>query len=302
MRGTEFAELTAFMAVADKRSFARAAADLGIAPSTLSQTIRALEERLGVRLLNRTTRSVAPTEAGLRLLTELQPAFESVGRAVEGINAFRDKPAGTLRLLMGRAIANAAIAPMIAPFLTAYPEIKLDIVSDDGNIDIVSGRFDAGLRIGELIEKDMVAVRLVEGPFMTCVASPAYLAARAIPKTPDDLRAHACIRHRWAYDDTIRPWSFEKDGQHIDVAVDGPLIVNDLNLAQIAALAGAGIAYLPRGMLGRVIEEGRLVSMLDDWRTARSGVYIFYPSRRQVPAPLQAFIAFARKAVSPAAG
>jgi DNA-binding transcriptional LysR family regulator len=301
MRGTEFAELTAFVAVADKRSFAKAAAELGIAPSTLSQTIRSLEERLGVRLLNRTTRSVAPTEAGERLLVELQPAFENVSRAVEHVNAFRDRPAGTLRLLMGRAIANAAIAPMIAPFLSAYPEIKLDIVSDDGNIDIVSGRFDAGLRIGELIEKDMVAVRLIEGPFMTCVASPAYLEGREIPQTPDDLHAHNCIRHRWSYDDTLRPWTFEKDGQQVEIAVDGPLIVNDLNLAQIAALAGTGIAYLPRGMIGRVIAEGRLVSMLDDWRTARSGVYIFYPSRRQVPAPLQAFIAFARKAVNSAA-
>src|SRR3954453_15129664 len=191
MRGSEFAELTAFVAVAEQRSFARAAAQIGIAPSTLSQTIRALEERLGVRLLNRTTRSVAPTEAGERLMAQLQPAFEGVSHAVAAGNDFRDKPMGQLglvlsrpigplRLLMRRPIANGAIASLLAPFLAAYPEITLDIVSDDSRLDIVSGRFDAGLRIGERIERDMIAVRIIDEIHMYCVGSPAYFTGREI--------------------------------------------------------------------------------------------------------------------------
>jgi DNA-binding transcriptional LysR family regulator len=301
MRGTDFAELTAFVAVAENRSFAKAAAQLGIAPSTLSQTIRTLEERLGVRLLNRTTRSVAPTEAGERLLAQLQPALDGVAQAVETVNEFRDKPMGTLRLLMGRVIAGAAIMPLIAPFLAAYPQIKLDIVSDDSRADLVEGRFDAGLRIGELIERDMVAVPLIRDLRIGCVASPEYLKGRDIPATPNALQGHACIRHRWAFDDTIHPWHFEKDGESIDIAVDGPLIVNDLNLAVGAAVTGAGIAYLPLGMIGRPIAERKLLPLLSDWCPTRSGVYIYYSSRRQVPAPLQAFIAFARKAVNASA-
>ena len=298
MRGTEFAELTAFVEVAEQRNFAKAAAHLGIAPSTLSQTIRSLEERLGVRLLNRTTRSVAPTEAGERLLAQLRPALENVGRAVEGVNAFRDKPMGTLRLVMGRAIASA-IMPLIPPFLATYPEITLEIVSDDSNVDLVAGRFDAGMRLGELIERDMIAIRLLNEIRMVCVAAPSYLANRAPPQTPDALQEHACIRHRWGYDETIRPWLFQKGNEQIEIAVDGPLIVNDLNLALSAALAGAGIAYVPFGIVTRAIAEDRLVPMLQEWSSSRSGVFIFYPSRRQIPAPLQAFIAFARKMVPP---
>jgi DNA-binding transcriptional LysR family regulator len=300
MRGTEFAELTAFVAVAEQRSFARAAAQLGIAPSTLSQTIRALEEHLGIRLLNRTTRSVAPTEAGEQLLAHLRPAFEGVANAVEAVNLFREKPMGTLRLLMGRALPTAAITPMIAPFLTAYPEITLDIVSDDSRTDLVGERFDAGLRIGELIERDMIAVRLIEALQLTCTAAPRYLEGRELPLTPEALRTHDCIRHRWGWDGAIHPWQFEKDGQHLEIAAQGPLIVNDLNLALNAALTGVGIAYLPHDMAQRFIAEGRLVPMLQDWCPTRSGVYIYYPSRRQVPAPLRAFIAFARRAVNPA--
>ncbi len=177
MRGTEFAELTAFMAVAEQRSFTKAAAQLGIAPSTLSQTIRTLEERLGVRLLNRTTRSVAATQAGERLVAQLQPALEGVAHAVESVNAFRDKPMGSLRLLVGRPIALAVMEPLIGPFVAAYPEISLEVVADDARTDLVGGRFDAGLRLGERIEGDMIAVRIVDEIKLTCVASPGYLAA-----------------------------------------------------------------------------------------------------------------------------
>jgi DNA-binding transcriptional LysR family regulator len=296
MRGSEFAELTAFVAVAEQRSFAKAAAQLGIAPSTLSQTIRALEERLGVRLLNRTTRSVAPTEAGERLTAQLQPAFEGVSKAVEAVNDFRDKPMGTLRLLMSRPIANGAIASLLAPFLAAYPEITLDIVSDDSRVDIVSGRFDAGLRIGERIERDMIAVRIIDEIHMYCVGSPSYFANRERPKLPEDLRNHDCIRHRSQWDGAVHPWEFERAGQKIEIAVQGRLIVNDVYLALRAALAGAGIAYLSHNMASPYRADGRLVPVLAAWCVALSGVYIYYPSRRQVPAPLQAFINFARKA------
>jgi DNA-binding transcriptional LysR family regulator len=295
MRGTEFAELTAFVEVAEQRNFAKAAAHLGIAPSTLSQTIRSLEERLGVRLLNRTTRSVAPTEAGERLLGQLRPALENVGRAVEQVNAFRDKPMGTLRLLVGRPIALAVMEPLIGPFLAAYPEISIEIVSEDSRTDLVDGRFDAGLRIGERIERDMIAVRIVEQIHLGCFASPRYLAAHAPPRTPHDLRAHECVRVRAQWDDAIHPWEFLENGKPFELVVHGRLVVNDLALALRAAAAGSGIAYLSTIMAAPYTSDGRLVSLLQDWCPSLSGVYIYYPSRRQMPAPLEAFVAFARR-------
>jgi len=297
MRGTQFAELSAFVEVAQGRNFSKAANQLGIAPSTLSQTIRSLEERLGVRLLNRTTRSVATTEAGERLLIALQPAVESLRSAMEGINAYRDRPAGTLRLLARRAIATTVFAPMIAPFLKAYPEITVDAVSDDLRMDLVSNRFDAGMRIGELIERDMIAVKLIDTIRLVCVASPEYVAEHGMPKTPHELGRFDCIRHRWKFDESVRDWPFEKDGERLEIAPQGRLIVNEAQNAVMASIRGVGIAYLPFGMVSRFVEEKRLVTMLEDWCTSFSGIYIYYPSRRQVPAPLQAFIDFAKKAV-----
>jgi DNA-binding transcriptional LysR family regulator len=298
MRGTEFAELTAFAAVAEQRSFARAAAQLAIAPSTLSQTIRGLEERLGVRLLNRTTRSVALTEPGERLLAQLRPALEGVSRAIETVNEFRDKPIGTLRIVMGRAVATTAFAPMIAPFLKAYPEIALEAVSEDARVDLASGRFDAGLRIGELIERDMIAIKLVDGIRLVCVAAPSYLEGRELPRTPRDLAHHECIRHRWKIDETIRPWQFEKDGERIEIDPQGRLIVNEAQNIVTAAVNGVGIAYIPARMAAPFVVDKRLVLLLADWCTSFSGLYLYYPSRRQIPPPLQAFIDFARKALS----
>jgi DNA-binding transcriptional LysR family regulator len=213
------------------------------------------------------------------------------------VNDFRDKPMGTLRLLMSRPIANGAIAALMAPFLAAYPEITLDIVSDDGRIDLVSGRFDAGLRIGERIERDMIAVRIIDEIHTYCVASPSYLKDRDLPQAPEDLRAHECIRHRSQWDGAIHPWEFQRgDDNKVEIAVNGRLIVNDLYLALRAALAGAGIAYLSHNMSAPYRADGRLVPILAAWCVALSGVYIYYPSRRQIPAPLQAFISFARKA------
>lgn len=301
MRGTEFAELTAFVEVAEQRNFAKAAAQLGIAPSTLSQTIRSLEERLGVRLLNRTTRSVAPTEAGERLLGQLRPALDNVGRAIEEVNAFRDKPMGTLRLLVSRPIALAIMEPLIGPFLEAYPEISLDIVGDDSRLDLVEGRFDAGLRVGERIERDMVAVRIVEGIHLTCVAAPRYLTRRERPRTPRDLDAHECVRVRVQWDGSIHPWEFLDGGKPFELVVHGRIIVNDLALALRAAAGGAGVAYVSRLLAEPYVADGRLVTLLEEWCPALSGIYIYYPSRRQVPAPLAAFVAFARKLAYPRA-
>lgn len=295
MRGPEFAELTAFVAVAENKSFTRAAAQLGMATSTLSQTIRVLESRLGVRLLNRTTRSVAPTDAGERLLTQLQPALDGVGKAVESVNAFRDTPMGTLRLSVTRPASLHVIAPLLAPFLAAHPAITLEIVADDSRGDIVSGRFDAGVRIGEMIEQDMIAVRLAHEFSMVAVAAPSYLEQHPAPETPDDLAQHNCIRHRWTWDGGVHPWTFERGGERIEVAVEGQLIVNDLHLALFAARGGAGIAYLPDAFICPLVNQGELVRLLEDWSLTKSGVFLYYSGRRQVPAPLQAFIGFVRR-------
>jgi DNA-binding transcriptional LysR family regulator len=187
---------------------------------------------------------------------------------------------------------------MVAPFLAAYPEITLEAVSDDMRLDLVANRFDAGLRIGELIERDMIAVKLIDRIRLACVASPAYLKRREVPQVPADLMQHECIRHRWKFDEAIRPWEFEKDGERVEIEPQGRLIVNEAQNVATAAASGVGVGYLPLGMVARQILEKRLVQLLPDWSTAYSGVYIYYPSRRQTPAPLQAFIDFARKATS----
>jgi DNA-binding transcriptional LysR family regulator len=228
MRGPEFAELTTFVAVAEQRNFTRAAANLGIAPSTLSQTIRALEDRLGVRLLNRTTRSVATTEAGERLLAELQPALDGIDKAMETVNAYRDTPMGTLRLCVSRPASVHIIAPLLSPFLAAHPAITVEITTDDSRQDIVKGGFDAGVRIGELIEQDMIAV-LADSYRMVTVASKEYLEKHPAPAHPDDLREHNCIRHRWSWDGILHPWRFERGNERLEVAVEGDLIADDLN-------------------------------------------------------------------------
>ncbi|SDR19500.1 DNA-binding transcriptional regulator, LysR family [Rhizobiales bacterium GAS191] len=299
MRGSQFAELTAFAAVAELRNFAKAAAQLAIAPPTLSQTIRSLEERLGVRLLNRTTRSVAVTEAGERLLSHLQPVLLGLDQAVEAVNSFRDTPTGRLRLTVIRHAAIAMIAPLIPRFLAQYPEIELEIAADDGHGDIVQGRFDAGIRIGELIDQDMIALRIVEEYRMVAVAAPSYLGDNPPPMLPRELQTHNCIRQRMGWDGGVHPWEFEQAGERIEVAVEGSLIVNDTQLVLSATLDGVGIAYLPEGCLGPHFAAGRLVPLLEDWSVRRSGLFLYYPSRRQIPAPLRAFVAFMRRERKP---
>jgi DNA-binding transcriptional LysR family regulator len=294
MRGTQFAELSAFVAVAEHRSFTKAAAQLGISPPTISQTIRSFEERLGVRLLNRTTRSVALTEAGERLLAEAQPILDQIENAIEAVNSFRDKPIGTLRLSVPRAGAMLLVGPRLPQFLAKFPEIKLEVVTDDTHSDIVSGRFDAGIRIGERIAKDMIAVRLLDEFRVMAVASPAYLAHHARPLTPEDLHAHNCVRLRWDWDGSIQSWVFENAGRRLEVHVDGSLILNDMHLVVNAVLDGIGIGYIYEPLIPAHVANGRLVPLLGDWCGHISGAFLYYPSRRQVPGPLRAFIDFMR--------
>lgn len=293
MRSISFAEMHAFVAVAERSSFARAAVHLDVSRSALSETIRGLEEKLGIRLLNRTTRSVAMTEVGERLLARLRPALQNVDAAFESINAFRDTPAGHLRLTVPRPAARVVIEPILSQFLAAYPSITLEIVTDSALTDIVRGRFDAGIRPGHRLEQDMHALRVGEDARPTVAAAPDYLQRCGRPREPADLQRHNCIRQRYA-SGALSPWTFEKDGRGLEVAVEGSLIVSDGDLALRAALDGIGIARLPISTVGPHLESGALVSLLDDWAPPSVGFYLYYPSRRQIPAALQAFIDFVR--------
>jgi DNA-binding transcriptional LysR family regulator len=295
MRGTQFAELTAFVAVAEHRNFTKAAAHLGLSTSTLSQTVRSFEERLGVRLLNRTTRSVALTEAGERLLSNAQPVLEGVHNTIESVNAFRDKPIGTLRLNIPRAAAMVLVGPLLPEFLAKFPEVKLEVEIDDGHSDIVSGRFDAGVGIGERIGKDMIAVRILDEFRVIAVASPAYLEHHPRPETPEDLRAHNCIRLRQGWDGSIQPWAFESAGRRIEVAVEGSLVLNDTYLVTNAVLDGIGVGYIAEPLIGLQIQDGQLIPLLGDWCGHLSGLFLYYPSGPQIPGPLRAFADFMRE-------
>ena len=295
MRANQFSELTAFVAVAQHRNFTKAATHLGLSPPSLSQTVRALESRLGIRLLNRTTRSVALTAAGERLLAHMEPLLEGIDKAADAINQFRDKPMGPLRLTASRFAAVMIVGPLIGAFLTEYPDIRVELFVDDSQSDIVSGHFDAGVRWGERIDKDMIAVRMGGGFRLIPVASPAYLARNPRPNAPKDLRAHRCILYRHTWNGAIHRWMFEKDGEQIEMAPEGALIVNDMDLALGAARDGLGIAYVPEAMARPSIEDGRLIPLLEDWCRFELDFFLYYSSRRQMPLPLQTLIAFIRK-------
>jgi DNA-binding transcriptional LysR family regulator len=290
----QLAELNAFVAVAEHLSFTKAAAQAGIALPTMSQTIRSLEERLGVRLFNRTTRSVALTEAGERLLAEIQPVIEGIDHALESVNLFRDKPVGTLRLAVSRPAATRVLAPIIQPFLAEYPAIRLEVAVDDTRSDIVSGRFDAGIRVGQRVERDMTALRLLDDFMMLAVAAPSYVARHPAPALPKDLHHHNCIRYRLPWDGSIQPWIFNKGRQDIEITVEGSLVVNDPELLLSATLDGVGIAYLAQPLAAPYLAKGQLVAMLQGWCSTRPGIFLYYPSRRQIPMPLQVFLTFIR--------
>lgn len=291
MRGSEFAELKAFVAVVERQSFARAAEHLGVSPSALSQTIRQLEGRLGTRLLNRTTRSVAPSASGGRLYARIAPLFQELAVAVAETSEASGRINGTLRINTLGIAARTLIAPRLARFHQAYPDVVVDIVVDDALSDIVSGRFDAGIRVGGQLEKDMVAIRLTPDLNMVAVASPDYLARRGTPRTPADLQDHACINWRLQSDGRQYRWEFKKRGRHLEVAVDGPVVTNHADVGIAAALAGLGIAYhFEQDRVGELLAQGLLVRVLADWSVSRPGLFLYYPSRRHRPALLGAFI------------
>lgn len=290
MHGSEYAELNTFVAVAERANFARAAAHLGLVPSTVSQTIRTLEERLGVRLLNRTTRSVSLTDAGERLLARIRPAFQELGAAVEDLNEFRDTPTGTLRLSVSSVAAQIIVAPRLKAFLAAYPAILLDLTVDDGQGNIASERFDAGVRVGRFVAKNMKMVRLSEPSRLIAIASPEYLKGKPVLKTPQDLQRHNCIRLR--SDNHLVTWDFAKGKTKIEMSVSGTLIVNSANLLLRATLDGIGIGYVIESYVAPDIARGRLVPLLTDWSPAHESYYLYYSDRRQLPVPLKVFIDF----------
>jgi DNA-binding transcriptional LysR family regulator len=294
MRGTQFAQLSAFVAVAEEASFTKAAKRLGLSTATLSQTVRSLEERLGVRLLNRTTRSVALTEAGERMLRQLRPLLDGFDAAIESVNAFRDRPAGHLRLTLPPPVAKFTLAPILARFLAKYPEITIEISVDVGLTDIVAGRFDAGFRRGNVIAREMIAVRVTDDMRQVAVASPSYVARHGRPQAPADLHAHNCIRFRLSGSGVI-PWQFLVDGKLAELEVHGSVIVNEPDLLIRAAIEGIGVIYIMEEYVAPMIADGRLVALLDDSVLPRMpGFFMFYPSRRQNPAALQALIEFLR--------
>jgi len=282
-------DLAVFLAVARERSFTRAAAQLGVSQSALSHTVRGLEERLGVRLLTRTTRSVSTTDAGERLLRALGPRFDEIEAELAALSALRDKPAGTIRLTASEHAAESLLLPALAKLLPSYPDIHVETVIDFGLTDIVAERYDAGIRLGEQVDKDMVAVRIGPELRMAAVAAPAYFARRARPRTPRDLTEHNCINLRLPTYGGLYAWEFEKDGRALNVRVEGQLVFNGGRPALAAALAGIGIAYLPEDMARAHLAQKRLVRVLGDWCPPFPGYHLYYPSRRQ-PTPAFALL------------
>ncbi|UGA46104.1 LysR family transcriptional regulator [Bradyrhizobium quebecense] len=275
-----FNDLAAFASVARERSFTRAAAKLGVSPSALSQTIRNLEERLGLRLLTRTTRSVASTEAGERLLRTIAPRFEEIEAELTALSELREKPAGTVRITAGEHAAISVLQPALKRFLPDYPDIQVEIIVDYGLTDIVAEGYDAGVRLGEQVAKDMIAVRIGPDLRMAVVASRAYFQKHSIPETPQDLTAHNCINIRLPTYGGLFPWDLEKKKREVKVRGEGQLVFNSLGMRLQSALDGLGVAYMPEDQALPYIADGRLVRVLEDWCPAFPGYHLYYPSRR----------------------
>jgi DNA-binding transcriptional LysR family regulator len=275
-------DLQAFFAVARERNFTRAAAKLGVSQSALSHTVRGLEERLGLRLLTRTTRSVSPTEAGERLLGTVGPHFEEIETELAALSELREKPTGTIRITTTEYAADALLWPALMKFLPRYPDIKVEITVDYGLTDIVAQRYDAGVRSGELVQKDMIAVRIGPDMRMAVVGSPSYFTKRFPPKKPQELTGHDCINLRLQTYGGLYAWEFEKGTRKLNVRVDGQLVFNGTMQMLGAALAGFGLAYVPEDLVQPHIAEGRLRRVLADWCPPFSGYHLYYPSRRQV--------------------
>ncbi|WP_297832748.1 LysR family transcriptional regulator [Pseudomonas sp.] len=283
-------ELSAFAAIVSHRSFRKAADELGLSASTLSHMMRTLEANIGVRLLNRTTRSVSATQAGERLVSRLQPLLRDFDQALEEVNQFRDRPSGTLRINASEPAARLLMESTVPRFLSLYPDIALDLVTEGRLVDIVADGFDAGVRLGESVPQDMIAVRIGGDTRFLVVASPGYLLNRAAPTAPDDLNAHVCIRIRLPSGKPYR-WQFEKHGQQSVIDVPGNLTLDNLEIMADAAVRGMGIAYLPEHTVRNHLKDGRLVRVLDDWCPWIPGLFLYYPGHRHVPVGLKAFIA-----------
>jgi len=281
MARTEIADLLAFLAVARERSFTRAAAKLGLSQSALSHTIRRLETRLGLRLLTRSTRSVAPTEIGERLLLSLGPRFDEIDAELEAISALRDKPAGTVRISAGEHAGRTVIWPRLDRFLPLYPDIKVEVNFQNALTDIVAERYDAGVRLGEQVARDMIAVRIGPDWRMAVVAAPAYFARRPPPQTPHDLTGHNCINLRLISYGGLYAWEFERGGQKLNVRVEGQLVFNSSVPILDAALGGHGLGCIPEDMAEPHLREGRLIRVLEAWCPAFVGYHLYYPSWRQ---------------------
>lgn len=290
MKRDELNDLAAFVMVADQMSFTRAASKLGMSPSALSHAMKALEDRLGLQLLVRTTRRVSTTEVGERLLKTLRPAFEDINTELTALGELRDKPAGTVRITTPRHAATSVLWPVLPGFLDAHPDVRVEITIDEGLTDIIESRYDAGIRFGEKVAKDMISVRVGPDIRAAVVGSPAYFANRPIPNTPQDLAGHRCINYRFATSGGLYPWEFEGDGRPFQVRVNGPLVFNDSDLILAATLAGQGVAYLFEDQIADPIAEGRLIRVLAEWCPPFPGYYLYHPSRRQIPPVLAALI------------
>ncbi len=281
MQREELVDLNAFAVVAEERSFTRAAAKLGTSQSSLSHTIRRLEARLGVRLLTRTTRNVAPTDAGERLLATLGPALESIDSELASLRELRERPAGTIRITTSEHAATTILWPALERLLPQYPDIHIELSIDSSLRDIVADRFDAGVRLGEALAKDMIAVKISSDVRMVIVGSPAYLVKNPPPKAPNELAEHSCINLRLPSSGGLYSWELEKDGRELRVRVEGQLVFNNVGMIVRAAKAGLGLGFVMEDHVATDVAEGRLVRVLEDWCAPFSGYHLYYPSRRQ---------------------
>jgi DNA-binding transcriptional LysR family regulator len=296
MNRGNLADLTAFVAVADRLSFRAAASQLGVTPSALSHSMRQLEERLGMRLLHRTTRSVSLTDAGRRLLDRLRPAIKEIADALEDLNEERQRPMGRLRIYAVHVAGAAIVAPIWRRFLSTYPEVHLELGLGEAPIDIVAKGFDAGIGPRDRVPADMIAVRVM-GPMKNAVVgAPTYFAKRRPPRTPDDLAGHSCVQYRMATDGTVFAWPFERNRKSRRISVDGRVMVDDPDLAVRAAVDGLGIAYTLEALAEPFLNSGQLIRVLEDWSPSFEGLYLYYPGHRQVPATLRALIDMIRTA------
>ncbi len=290
MKSARTDDLQAFLAVARDQSFTKAAAKLGVTPSALSHSMKALEERLGIRLLARTTRNVSTTEAGDRLMRSIAPLFEQIAAEVEALGELRDKPAGTIRITCTDDIIELCLRPLLAEFLNTYPDIKLELFVDYGFTNVVEERFDAGVRMGEAVSKDMIAVRIGPDWSLAVVGSPAYFERHTPPKTPYDLTRHSCLNIRHRPSGSIYAWEFEKDGKIFTVKGDGQLVFNSIMHVLNSSLDGLGLGYVPEQLAAPYITDGRLKRVLHSWCPTFQGFHLYYPNRRQASPAFSAFV------------